>query len=316
MASADASPSSNAVITPGESALLPPVGVARRLVVAAGCFAVAFVIGYFLFIANAWGHELDNEAYLGRESEGRFIATTGGHILSRVTAGALALGLIALVVIGAALRAFVAAVIAVIGVGVAVAGAQVLKATLPWSPLAATDADLPAGLFRETYPSGHTTIGSTLAMAVVMIIPASARWWAAPIAGFSAALFAAGVVIAGWHRPSDAIGGIFWSAVVMCLAAAIAVRLRGREPFPMGIPDSATRIRHRQLSLRLCIATAVSIYAILIVVALVVRAGLPDADLAFALLIGIILMGVFAVQGWFANTLSQVSFQTPDTLST
>jgi len=287
-------------------------GLVRRLVIAAGFFAVAFVVGYFVFIANVWGHELDNEAYLGRESEGRFIATTGGHLLSRVTAGALALGLIALVVLGAALRAFVVAVIAVIGVGVAVAGAQVLKATLPWSPLAASDADLPAGLFRETYPSGHTTIGSTLAMAVVMIIPASARWWAAPIAGFGAALFAAGVVIAGWHRPSDAIGGIFWSAVVMCLAASIAVRLRGRTPTVPGTSEASIGTQQRRRSAKLCIGTAGSIYALLVLVALVVRAGLPDADVSFALMIGLILTSVFAVQWWFANTLSHVSFQTTD----
>lgn len=279
----------------------------RQLLVGVGLLAVLFVVGYLIFVATAWGHEYDNDAYLGREGEGRFLATAGGHLLSRVTAGVLALGLVVVVTLAALQRILIVGFIAALGITAAMVGAQILKATLPWSALTPSDSTLPAGLFRETYPSGHTTIGMTFAFAALLIIPAHARWWAAPIAGIFASIFAVGVVIAGWHRPSDAIGGACWSGVVMSLAAVLAVLARGGTRHDSSTP--LERESQRRSSLVRSVIIASAIYLLLLLLAAFVGRELPDADLAFIVMIGLILVTVFGVQWWFGSVLAEVDWR-------
>lgn len=279
----------------------------KRLLIGASVLAVLFVIGYLVLISTAWGHEVDNDAYFGREGEPRYLVTTGNQLLSRVTAGVMALGLLFLIGLAALRRIFVVGLIAGIGVGIAMIGAQLFKALLPWSALVPSDAQMPLGLQRETYPSGHTTIGMSMTLAVLLIIPASARWWAAPITAFGAALFGVGVVIAGWHRPSDAIGGAFWSGFVMTLAACVAVWMRGCEcDSPLDAQQLASQ---RRLSRILSAVGACCFFVIVVGFAVFAHNGLPDADRAFVGTIGLVLIAVFGVQSWFATTLSPISFR-------
>lgn len=282
-----------------------------RLVIGAATCAVLLVVGYLLLIVTAAGHEIDNEAYFGRESEGRYLATTGNHLLSRVTAGVMALALLVIVAIASLGRAFVVGLIAAAGVGIAMIGAQVLKATLPWSALVPSDSDLPLGLQRETYPSGHTTIGMSFTLALLLIMPAAMRWWVVPATAFGAGLFGVGVVIAGWHRPSDAIGGALWSGLVMTLAASLAVWLRGRERrAPL---DQATAQHQRRTSIVFSAGVALCFYLVISAIAAFARTGLPDADRAFLIMIGLVIAAVFSVQVWFANVLAPVELAPVDT---
>ncbi len=277
-----------------------------RLLRGAAVLAVLFVVGYLVFIATASGHEFDNEAYFGREGEGRALATAGNDVLSRVTVGVVAIGLIGLVATAALRRTLLVGIIAAGGVSVAIAGAQIWKATLPWSSLVDSDSELPVQLFRETYPSGHTTIGMSFALAVLILVSPQVRWWVAPLTGIGASFFAVGVVIAGWHRPSDAIGGAFWSGLVMSLAACLAVKVRGREREDAVAPDTVAR--QRRSSIWSCAGIALLLYLALLAIATFVSNGLPDADIAYAMMIALILAAVFSVQLWFANVLVRTSW--------
>jgi hypothetical protein len=125
-------------------------------------------------------------------------------------------------------RCLTAAAIIAVGFAGAVAGGELLKRRLPWDALVPHDTQLPLDLQRQTYPSGHTTIGTSLAIALIFI--SSTRWrpWLSVIAGFLSASFATGVLFVGWHRPSDALGGIFWSGFFLSLAALPVIALRDK----------------------------------------------------------------------------------------
>src|SRR6202044_1267063 len=49
--------------------------------------------------------------------------------------------------------------------------------------------------------------------ALSLLLVSSSRWrpWLAVAAGCMTATFATGVLFAGWHRPSDALGALAWS---------------------------------------------------------------------------------------------------------
>jgi membrane-associated phospholipid phosphatase len=94
---------------------------------------------------------------------------------------------------------------------VVVAGAnlttQLLKVTLEHARHKAFEhgIELP---WANSFPSGHTTAAASIAVALLLVVPAAHRF-AAAVAG--AALTAAvglSVVILGWHYPSDVLGGL------------------------------------------------------------------------------------------------------------
>ncbi|MFD0576478.1 phosphatase PAP2 family protein [Dactylosporangium darangshiense] len=69
----------------------------------------------------------------------------------------------------------------------------------------------------NSLPSGHTTIAASVAVALVMVVPAKARGAAALIGAVFAALAGVATLSAGWHRPSDAVAALLivgtWAAV-------------------------------------------------------------------------------------------------------
>ena len=214
-------------VRPGLSRMIN--SVLTRLPLGAIFCAMLLTAGYFLFVNTAWGHSVDNIAYHGRKALAHPMVEYGDRILDAVSKVTLVLGALVILVIGLIRRSLAVAVLAVMGYGSAVVGAEVLKHILPWHPLVPTDASLPIALQEGSYPSGHATIGVSLAVAFVLISAARWRLWLAMLSGFVSASFATGVLFVGWHRPSDALGGIAWSGFCMSLAAAAAVIFRGRQ---------------------------------------------------------------------------------------
>ncbi len=106
----------------------------------------------------------------------------------------------------------------VLGAGVALALAESGKALLP-------TASHPQGGglgLAGTFPSGHLAVTSALVLAALAVArPRLLAWVAGPLVVVVAAV---AVVVVGWHRPSDAVGGV--------LAAVLAhhgVRAVGRD---------------------------------------------------------------------------------------
>lgn len=86
----------------------------------------------------------------------------------------------------------------------ALAVAELLKRTL------GARTDTPEKL-AFGFPSGHTTIA--VATAVVLVLVGPARRWTLPAAAALATVVAEGVIVDGWHLPSDVPGAV-------CLVAA------------------------------------------------------------------------------------------------
>jgi PAP2 superfamily len=273
--------------------------IQKRLLLGALFCAVLLIVGYFSLVSTSWGHQLDDDAFLGREALSRKVMRLDARVLENVTRTALSVAAVFLLVIAAVRRCVFVGLIAVMGFGCAVAGAEVLKHNLPWRALVAEDGLLDKGFQHDTYPSGHATIGTSLAMSLVLV--ASSRWrpWLAVAAGCMSATFATGVLFAGWHRPSDALGALAWSGLCMSLAAACAVRLHGRP---------STAIEHPHRAIFCSAGLGILVAAATWLVAAAAAPGYPLDDLPFFVLTGLIIAGAFSLIAWYAWLLRAIDW--------
>jgi membrane-associated phospholipid phosphatase len=78
----------------------------------------------------------------------------------------------------------------------------------------------------EAWPSGHSTAVMSFALALVLIAPPNRRWLAAAVGAILTVTTVYGILINGWHYPSDVIGGLlvatFWASLAV-------IPLRSRE---------------------------------------------------------------------------------------
>jgi hypothetical protein len=78
-------------------------------------------------------------------------------------------------------------------------------------------------IYRNTFPSGHTTVAFSVGIAATLVVPPRLRRVTAVVAVLYAAAIGVAVVAAGWHRPSDVAGAYFvtmaWGAGVVAYAA-------------------------------------------------------------------------------------------------
>lgn len=167
--------------------------------------AVALVVLYALITFVPRVSAADRSALAGRLDSGSGLIVMERLALSTITILTLSVGL--LVVCwrmyqrqgrGAAVRS----VVAVVG---AVVSAELLKHFLPTAAGTSPVGQIVAG---GSFPSGHATIatGFALALASTLDSKLARRYWGPLVAWVT--LVAAGTVAAGWHRPSDAVGGV------------------------------------------------------------------------------------------------------------
>ena len=82
-----------------------------------------------------------------------------------------------------------------------------------------TDHNSAQWLGQHTWPSGHTTGAMSFALALVLISPSNRRWLAATVGGLLTVATAYGILINGWHFPSDVLGGLlvstFWASLAV-----------------------------------------------------------------------------------------------------
>jgi len=152
----------------------------------------------------------DRSAFSGRLDSGTTLITIERLSLATISFATLAVGLVVLAVVtvrrnGVGLAGRLTA--AVLG---AAASAEVLKRILPFDPgTTSTGQAITSGSF----PSGHSAIAASFALAVAATLgPRLARLWWGPLVAW-VSLVAAGTVAAGWHRPSDAVGGVLLAVV-------------------------------------------------------------------------------------------------------
>ncbi len=193
------------------------------------------------------------------------------------------------------------ALIAAGSIGLAVLSTEVLKLVILDRPLIVTT-NLNDGL--NSYPSGHTTVGMSVCIAAMLVVPARLRTPTALAAGAIGGTFGIAVVAAGWHRPSDAVG-----AYLVCIAAgavaAIAIRRwpdRVAEHRPREIVRGPIRIGVTELALLGLAAALVSVFG---VAALSAR-GIPLFSVAGGFLVScaVLLVAAFACAGLLAAAMA------------
>lgn len=242
------------------------------------------VAGYLVFVLTPFGQRLDNLAFAGRETVAAPLAAVDNELLGAVRipviAGAAAVvGLLAL-----GYRRFLPGLLAIVAMGGAIEGAEFWKRTLPRPALDAPSVSVPAYFRSDTYPSGHATVGTTAALAVLMACGRRTRRVLAVVGTVFSALFATGVFLMGWHRPSDSLGGLAWCA--FCFALVLALASLWKRGGALG----------ERLPLRWLAAAVAVVAACLGVVA--VAGALGSAPWAFFGFLGAIVSGAVALFVW------------------
>lgn len=187
--------------------------------------------------------------------------TATARLLDTISVGSLVLAAAGLVAVALARRRYRQAVAAAAVMAGANLTTQILKPALGrLDPLGGDAERLSEGIF----PSGHATVAMSLALALVIVVPAPLRPVAAVIGVGYAGAVGVGLVLLGWHFPSDVVGGFLVAAL---WAAAAVAWLRQPERSQAVTMAPAPRVR---AGLRVALAVAV-VMALAVAVAIGMR---------------------------------------------
>jgi membrane-associated phospholipid phosphatase len=194
-----------------------------QLVVFAVVCLVLLAAVYIVAVHTAWGQRVDDAALDGRTHRATVLLATQ-RLLDTISIASLALGGGAIMVVAVIRRRPHLAVTA----GIVILGANVTTQVLKKVVLERPDlVGRPDTLgMTNSFPSGHSTVAMSLAVALLLVVPVRARLVAAFGGLAYATLIGAGTVTAGWHRPSDVIGAYL---VVMVWAGGSVALLIGTE---------------------------------------------------------------------------------------
>jgi membrane-associated phospholipid phosphatase len=169
------------------------------------------------------------------------------RLLDTISVASLVIAGLGLVAIALARRRYRQAAAALAVVAGANVTTQLLKPALGGlDPLGGDAERFSQGIF----PSGHATVAMSLALALVIVVPAAARPLAAVVGVVYTGAVGVGLLLLGWHFPSDVVGGF----LVAALWAAAAVAWLRRA----GQPEAVTMTSLPRLRTGMAIALAVA----------------------------------------------------------
>lgn len=177
---------------------------------------------YLLAVHTPLGQSLENAALRGADQASQADEAQAWQSLSHITVWSLAVGTVAVGLIGVLRKKYL---LALISVSTIVAGQVITQGLkrfiLPRPELIPVTEDF-AG---NSFPSGHTTIAMTVLIAVLIVVPFRFRG----IAMFVVMTWAVGIgaytVTAKWHRFSDTLGADMVALAVGAIAALTLFRL-------------------------------------------------------------------------------------------
>lgn len=204
-----------------------PRPVIFHLKVGCGILGLLTAAGYLFFVATRWGQEFDYLSFKGHLELTTQFVRWSGQLMNLVNLTTFLVCLAAIGSIALYRRRYLLGFLAVVAIFCANAGTATFKKTLPRPSVGGPSLHEWENLVNETYPSGHTTFPTILALAFLLV--AAPRWrpWVACAGSLVATLFGFGVIFVGGHRPADPMGAILWSTFCMTLAATAALRFRG-----------------------------------------------------------------------------------------
>ena len=285
----------------------------RALLAGAGVIALAFVVLLALAYGSSHARWLDAATLQGFLELQRPVVKSVSQQL--VTLGdPVPFVLIGIGLAGVALaraRPRVAMFVVAL-LGLTSISSQLLKALLAYPRAEGQIAD--AHVAPAAFPSGHATAAMTLAIALVVVMPARLR----PAAAILGSAFALGVsfstVSLGWHLPSDAVGGFLlatgWALVLLAgLRAAEAVYPERSGRSRVARTTRAAVDRAAAVGLTALLATgaliATGVTAVLVVFRLPDLLGYAQDHTAFVVVAGAITLCAVALLTGLAGVLAR-----------
>jgi len=203
-----------------------PTGLAATLLILAAAEAVALVFIWRFFVQSAHGQLLDSVALAGNSIGQARIEGPVGTILNAISvvsvvAATAIVGFIALI-----RRRAAVAFGAILLVAGANATTQVLKHVIDRPELGV---DVQRAAAGNSLPSGHTTIAASVAVALMLVLPAGARGIGGIVGALCAAAVGVATLSAGWHRPSDAVAALLVVGVWACVTGLFIVLVQRRH---------------------------------------------------------------------------------------
>jgi hypothetical protein len=170
----------------------------------------------YVALRTSQGLRLDREA-MDAVSSPALTANRFQEGFGWVSVGSVGVSILACVMLALVRRRFDLA----LGAVTLIAGANVTTEILKFDLF--TRPDLSQG--ANSLPSGHTTVGLSIALAAVIVAPSAWRSTVALGVSATAALVGVALVLGRWHRPSDVIAATFvcvmWAAVGLAAAALV-----------------------------------------------------------------------------------------------
>jgi len=196
------------------------------MVVLAAVSVVLLAILYVVAVHTEWGQRIDDAALDGRTTRIAVLDATD-RVLDTISYASLAFGSAAVVLIALARRRPHLAIAA----GVIILGSNITTQLLKKVVLDRPDFGLARDPHELTnwFPSGHSTVAMSLAVALVLVVAENARPWAAVGGLVYATAVGAGTVTAGWHRPSDVLGAYLVVTAWTGVTVAVLIWTEGAE---------------------------------------------------------------------------------------
>ena len=202
----------------------------RGAVLAVVCLGAIFCL-WFVFVLSRRGQVVEAAALEGSKIGAHYVAGHARTLLSVVSMPAAGVLVAIILLIGLLRRSHRRAVWAVVAVVGANLSTQALKYWILWRP----DYDITARMDNaNTFPSGHTTMATSAAVALILL---SGRRWRA-LSAWAGALFAIAMgystLACQWHRPSDVIAALLvpvaWGALAVAGGAWDSASYGGAPP--------------------------------------------------------------------------------------
>ena len=287
----------------------------RALLAGAGVIVVAFVALLGLAYGSPQARWLDAAALQGfLDLQRPVVKSVSQQFVKFGDPVPFAIIGIALAAVGLARGRPRMALLVVALLGLTSISSQLLKALLAYPRAEAEIAE--AHVAPAAFPSGHATAAMTLAIALVVVMPARLRPAAAIVGSALAMGVSFSIVSLGWHLPSDAVGGFLlatgWALVLLAaLRAADAVfpERSGRSRVAMtrrAAVDGAAAI-----GLTALLVTGAAIAAAVTVIVVVFRlpdlVGYAQDHTAFFVVAGAIALSAVVLLAGLAGVLARRS---------
>jgi membrane-associated phospholipid phosphatase len=101
-----------------------------------------------------------------------------------------------------------------------------------------------ASIGDAAWPSGHSTAAMTVALLAILLAPRRLRPTAAVLGAGLALAVGLGMVVTGYHYPTDIFGGYLCAAAWVLAAALVMLEWQRRRPVATPVDRRPVRLRH------------------------------------------------------------------------